>query len=135
MFLVSSINKTDCHDITEILLKVALNTVNQPNKTNITKVQGNNRDSTTHTTSNFMINYLREYVTILTWKIHKFEHADYMLIPCSILICVYDFPCQTSSFDNILYIPPQCSTSGKHVTKMLSFENWIFMTFSINETY
>jgi hypothetical protein len=26
---VSSINKTDCHDITEILLKVALNTINQ----------------------------------------------------------------------------------------------------------
>ena len=28
--LVSSTNKTDCHDITEILLKVALNTINQP---------------------------------------------------------------------------------------------------------
>ena len=27
---VSSTNKTDCHDITEILLKVALNTINQP---------------------------------------------------------------------------------------------------------
>ena len=27
--LVSSTNKTDCHDITEILLKVALNTNNQ----------------------------------------------------------------------------------------------------------
>jgi hypothetical protein len=26
---VSSINKTDCHDIAEILLKVALNTINQ----------------------------------------------------------------------------------------------------------
>jgi hypothetical protein len=26
---VSSTNKTDCHDITEILLKVALNTINQ----------------------------------------------------------------------------------------------------------
>jgi hypothetical protein len=25
---VSSTNKTDCHDITEILLKVALNTIN-----------------------------------------------------------------------------------------------------------
>jgi hypothetical protein len=25
----SSTNKTDCHDITEILLKVALNTINQ----------------------------------------------------------------------------------------------------------
>jgi hypothetical protein len=30
--LVSSTNKTDCHDITEILLKVALNTIN-PNQT------------------------------------------------------------------------------------------------------
>jgi hypothetical protein len=28
---VSSTNKTDCHDITEILLKVALNTI-KPNK-------------------------------------------------------------------------------------------------------
>jgi len=28
---VSSINKTDCHDITEILLKVALNTIKQTN--------------------------------------------------------------------------------------------------------
>jgi hypothetical protein len=28
--LVSSINKTDCHDIAEILLKVALSTINQP---------------------------------------------------------------------------------------------------------
>jgi hypothetical protein len=27
---VSSTNKTDCHDITEILLEVALNTINQP---------------------------------------------------------------------------------------------------------
>ena len=27
---VSSINKTDCHDITEILLKVALNTIAPP---------------------------------------------------------------------------------------------------------
>ncbi len=26
---VSNTNKTDCHDITEILLKVALNTINQ----------------------------------------------------------------------------------------------------------
>jgi len=26
---VSSTNKTDCHDITEMLLKVALNTINQ----------------------------------------------------------------------------------------------------------
>ena len=30
--LVSSTNKTDCHDITEILLKVALNTIKQTNK-------------------------------------------------------------------------------------------------------
>ena len=29
---VYSINKTDCHDVTEILLKVALNTINQPNQ-------------------------------------------------------------------------------------------------------
>jgi hypothetical protein len=29
---VSSTNKTDCHDIIEILLKVALNTINQPNQ-------------------------------------------------------------------------------------------------------
>jgi hypothetical protein len=28
--LVSSTNKTDCHDITEILLKVVFNTINQP---------------------------------------------------------------------------------------------------------
>ena len=27
---VSSTNKTDCHDVIEILLKVALNTINQP---------------------------------------------------------------------------------------------------------
>ena len=31
---VSSTNKTDRHDITEILLKVALNTIKQPNKRN-----------------------------------------------------------------------------------------------------
>ena len=30
---VSSTNKTDCHDITEILLKVELNTI-KPNQTN-----------------------------------------------------------------------------------------------------
>jgi hypothetical protein len=36
---VSSINKTDCHDISEILLKVALNTIKQTkyaNKNNLT---------------------------------------------------------------------------------------------------
>jgi hypothetical protein len=32
---VSSTNKTDCHDITEILLKVALNTINQNHPTHI----------------------------------------------------------------------------------------------------
>ena len=32
--MVSSINKTDCHDITEILLKVALNTIKQTNNLN-----------------------------------------------------------------------------------------------------
>jgi hypothetical protein len=32
--LVSSTNKIDCHDITEILLKVALNTINQPTNKN-----------------------------------------------------------------------------------------------------
>jgi hypothetical protein len=31
---VSSTNKTDCHDITEILLKVALKTTKQTNKLN-----------------------------------------------------------------------------------------------------
>ena len=31
--LVSSTNNTDCHDITEIFLKVALNTINQTNQT------------------------------------------------------------------------------------------------------
>ena len=30
--MVSSTNKTDRHDITAILLKVALNTINQPNQ-------------------------------------------------------------------------------------------------------
>ena len=32
---VSSTNKTDHHDIAEILLKVALNTINQANKQNV----------------------------------------------------------------------------------------------------
>jgi hypothetical protein len=32
---VSSINKTDCHDTIEILLKVALNTIEQTKQTNI----------------------------------------------------------------------------------------------------
>jgi len=32
---VSSTNKTDCHDITEILLKVTLNTIKQTNKQTI----------------------------------------------------------------------------------------------------
>ena len=46
-FLVSSTNKTDCHEITEILLKVALNTTNQPTihvfllKTSICKTKHN----------------------------------------------------------------------------------------------
>jgi hypothetical protein len=33
--VVSSTNKTDRHDITEILLKVALNTIKQTNKSNL----------------------------------------------------------------------------------------------------
>jgi hypothetical protein len=33
---VSSVNKTDRHDITEILLKVALSIINQPNKQTLT---------------------------------------------------------------------------------------------------
>ena len=32
ILLISATNKTDCHDITEKLLKVALNTINQPTK-------------------------------------------------------------------------------------------------------
>jgi len=35
-------NKTDCHDITEILLKVALNTIKQTNK------QTNKKDKKTN---------------------------------------------------------------------------------------
>jgi hypothetical protein len=33
--MVSSTNKTDRHDIAEILLKVALNTINQPSTMNL----------------------------------------------------------------------------------------------------
>jgi hypothetical protein len=36
---VSSTNKTDCHDITEILLKVALSTIKQANKQKHFKVK------------------------------------------------------------------------------------------------
>jgi len=36
---VSSTNKTDCHDITKILLKVALNTIKQAKQTILSKVQ------------------------------------------------------------------------------------------------
>jgi hypothetical protein len=36
-FPVSSTNKTDCHDITEILLKMALNTIKQTMGTNVGK--------------------------------------------------------------------------------------------------
>jgi hypothetical protein len=35
---VSSTNKTDRHDITEIVLKVALNTIKQTNKNFITRI-------------------------------------------------------------------------------------------------
>jgi hypothetical protein len=37
--LVSSTNKTDRHDITELLLKVALNTIKQTNKQTVHKVK------------------------------------------------------------------------------------------------
>jgi len=37
ILLVSSTNKTDSHDITEILLKLALNTILSPSKTRIRK--------------------------------------------------------------------------------------------------
>ena len=36
---VSSTNKTGCHDIAEILLKVALNTINQANQSINVKLQ------------------------------------------------------------------------------------------------
>ena len=36
---VSATNKTDSHDITEILLKVALNTIKQTNKGKFSKIQ------------------------------------------------------------------------------------------------
>jgi hypothetical protein len=39
MLVVSSISKTDCHDLAEILLKVALNTI-----TLITSIDENGRD-------------------------------------------------------------------------------------------
>jgi hypothetical protein len=38
--LVSSTNKTDCHDITEILLKVVLNTINQHDRYSADKQWG-----------------------------------------------------------------------------------------------
>jgi hypothetical protein len=43
--MVSSNNKTDHHDITEILLKVALNTIN-PNPENSKTVKGNGNPRT-----------------------------------------------------------------------------------------
>ena len=36
--LVSSTNKTDCHNIIDILLKVALNTIKQPNLLDVMNV-------------------------------------------------------------------------------------------------
>ena len=41
--VVSSTNKTDCHDITEILLKVALNTIKQSNRHMIGQSKMNKR--------------------------------------------------------------------------------------------
>jgi hypothetical protein len=40
VFSSYSTNKTDCHDIAEILLKVALNTINQTNLSSIHAVIG-----------------------------------------------------------------------------------------------
>ena len=83
--LVSSTNKTDCHDITEILLKVALNTITPPP---------------------FSMCY---YEMILVYY-HHWHGLDKFLINALLLLCFFSLSKLTSdhisdiSFDDILLI-------------------------------
>ena len=52
---VSSTNKTDRHDITEILLKVALNTIKQTNKQTSQSLRYSKWNSLKHHTNHFAI--------------------------------------------------------------------------------
>jgi hypothetical protein len=64
--LVSSTSKADCHDITEILLKVALNTINQ------TKPNLNSEESFSHSGGQHIFSVYIFEVRIIAKKISIF---------------------------------------------------------------
>jgi hypothetical protein len=80
--LVSSTNKTDCHDITEILLKVAKNTINLNGKT-ITYIDfcdsvnsfGKKKKNFTVIVGNSTIKYVKYVVTTLKRSSSKYPNC------------------------------------------------------------
>ena len=75
---VSSINKTDCHDITETLLKVALNTTKHTNK--------QHNGAICQIKLNFIYDYFEE---IFKKKISHFQ------LKTTPTLCVIDFICKS----------------------------------------
>jgi hypothetical protein len=59
---VSSTNRTDCHDITEILLKVALSTINQPANSNIDDL-----DAISHMVSDYQFYQTQSRFISIKW--------------------------------------------------------------------
>jgi hypothetical protein len=66
---VSSINKTDCHDITEILLKVAINNIKQTYYTAIILIQWELSLMTGDHTFSFVLYNRKSYVLLQNSKI------------------------------------------------------------------
>jgi hypothetical protein len=81
VFPVSSTNKTDRHVITEILLKVALNTINQIYKLCVMKIRTLcSIESTVHPVTMYMWGlacgkHLHDHIISLIWDIWKFNNA------------------------------------------------------------
>ena len=74
--LVSSANKTDCHDITEILLKVTLNTIKPTKPTNLLYVYNYSIEiwSVTHQSKVLLFSFLHHLYTV------SFDHGYVPLV-------------------------------------------------------
>jgi hypothetical protein len=114
---VSSTNKTDCHDITEIILKVALNTITPPKYFLLTDIK--------HLSYYEPVGCRGWYVTF-----YELVYSQTALVTTSIKQCYltnFNFPPQCTSFEINLYLMTTCfvCSLGRSYKTGLTISFWI----------
>ena len=85
--MVFSTNKTDCHDITEILLKVALNTINLKSISKIDK--GDNK----------IVSPIYPFIHIFKMKKkHTITNTFFVPVSINVVVNIHDFLIQVNFY-------------------------------------